>query len=54
MKYIHCRICGRVITRASLSFRTRMAKVRKHYKKHHYSSFREGVRRGARKRRYGR
>ena len=51
MKHIHCRICGRPITKASLAFRTRMSKVRRHYRRYHYSAFREGIRRGARKRR---
>jgi len=52
MRYIHCRICGRPICAMRLGFRMRMSKVRRHYKRLHYSVFREGIRRGARKRRY--
>jgi len=50
-KYIHCRICGRPIAKARLSFKNRMAKVRKHYKRMHYSTFRKGLRKGVKKRR---
>lgn len=42
-KYIYCKKCGKIITRANLSFKTRMEKVRRHYKKYHYSQLRIGI-----------
>lgn len=52
-KYIHCRICGRAICKKSLKFKTRMGKVRNHYKRMHYSAFRDRIRKGAMKRSKG-
>ena len=48
-KTVHCRVCGAPIS--GYDFEERMARLRRHYKRHHPRIWRESVKRGAEKRR---
>ena len=45
---IHCSVCGKAIRVEN--FADQMAKLRRHYKKHHPKKFKESIKRGVKKR----
>ena len=48
VKVVHCKQCNASIS--GYDFPERMAKIRRHYARHHKKEWKEAVRRGARKR----